>query len=97
MIDTGASLSTMKSNLAAEYAAYAWTEAGPLQMNTANGSVIGQKIRVRSLRLGDILLNDVEMGVIPLPEFQFDGLLGMNVLSQFEFFIDQEQLFLVLR
>lgn len=97
MIDTGASLSTLKSELVDQFASYALADAGALQMNTANGSVSGQKIRIRSFRLGTIQLNDVDMGVVPLPDFDFDGLLGMNVLSQFKFFIDQEKHLLVLR
>jgi len=97
MIDTGASVSVLKSDLINEAMPEMIADARPLQMNTANGSVTGRKILIQSFQLGSIQLTHVDMGVVPLPNFKFDGLLGMNVLSRFEFFIDQEQQLLLLR
>ena len=97
MIDTGASLSVISADWPGLSKLQAAVSPEPLQMNTANGLVVGQQMRVHAFTLGDQQLSDVELGVVALPGFDVDGLLGMNVLSRFEFFIDQEQQQLLLR
>jgi len=96
MIDTGASMTVLKSELIESHFSHLLVDAKTLNMNTANGSVLGQEISFSSVSMGDIQINDIEIGVMQLPNFQFDGLLGMNILSQFEFLIDQENSQLVL-
>lgn len=96
MLDTGASLSVVKAS---------WLQAAGLGnlptekliMTTANGKVEGEKLMIEQLELNGLLLQNVELAVVPLPDFKHDGLLGMNVLGQFQFFIDQQQSVLLLR
>lgn len=95
MIDTGASLSVVKSTVMAEVSG--WEQIGVLTINTANGEVQGQRLLMPRMQLGDLALERVEMGVLPLESLKFDGLLGMDILGRFEFFIDQQQSELLLR
>ena len=96
MVDTGASLSVVKAS---------WLQAAGLDglptekliMTTANGKVEGEKLTVEQIELNGLVLQNVELAVAPLPDFKHDGLLGMNVLGQFQFFIDQQQSALLLR
>ncbi len=95
MIDTGASLSVLKRELLEGIDG--WEQIGVLAINTANGVVEGQRLRMPGLQLGDLALDGVEVGVLPLERLKFDGLLGMDILGRFEFFIDQQQSELLLR
>lgn len=97
MIDTGASMSVLKTSFVEENMADAFFNADALIMNTANGKVEGKRLMVETFTLGRHALKEVEIGVVPLPDFKFDGLLGMNVLNRFDFFIDQEQRLLILK
>jgi len=97
MIDTGATMSVLKTSLVESNDAEALFNSDSLTMNTANGKVSGKRVMVESFVLGQYELKGVEVGVVPLPDFRFDGLLGMNVLSRYDFFIDQERQLLVLK
>lgn len=90
MLDTGAGMTTIKSAVLDQLSASAFNELGELSLNTANGVVVGRKVQVGRLRFGNTVLENTEVAVIPLESIKYDGLLGMNVLSQFEFFIDQQ-------
>ena len=97
MIDTGATMSVLKTSFVEDNMEDVFFNADSLTMNTANGSVEGKKLIVESFVLGQHELNGVEVGAVPLPDFKYDGLLGMNILNRFEFFIDQEQQLLILK
>jgi clan AA aspartic protease (TIGR02281 family) len=97
MIDTGATLTVLDSDLAARYGFTIRFEEASLSLNTAGGEISGNTLILDQLRLGSRELESVQVGVIPMPQFRFDGLLGMNVLSRFEFSIDQENGVLNLR
>jgi clan AA aspartic protease (TIGR02281 family) len=97
MIDTGASMSVLKTSFVAENMEAVFYNAESLVMSTANGTVDGKKLIIESFMLGQHELKDVEVGALPLKGFKYDGLLGMNILSRFEFFIDQEQQLLILK
>jgi clan AA aspartic protease (TIGR02281 family) len=90
MLDTGASLTVVKSALIEEYFPELIEEAQPLTLNTANGAVQGAKVSLPKVWLGDLLLKDMEVGIIPLPGFGYDGLLGMDVLKRYQFEVDQD-------
>jgi len=101
MLDTGATMTVVKSDIAELNWPDRLEDAQILNLSTANGSVKGRQIILPALSIGSIdhhllELNDIKIGVMTLPNFRFDGLLGMNVLSQFEFSIDQESSNLVL-
>jgi clan AA aspartic protease (TIGR02281 family) len=97
MIDTGATMSVLKTSFVEENMEDVFFNAESLTMNTANGAVDGKRLTIESFVLGPHELKDVEVGAVPLPNFKYDGLLGMNVLNRFEFFIDQEQQLLILK
>ncbi len=90
MIDTGATLTVLKASLIGAYATERYNPV-PLQMNTANGVVSGSRLLIPQVALGNAQIRDVEVGSIPLPDFQFDGLLGMNILGRYRFRIDHDQ------
>jgi len=98
MIDTGATMSVLKTSFVEENMEDIFFNAKPLTMNTANGKIDGQQLTVESFSLGgQYELKDVAVGAVPLPDFKYDGLLGMNILNRFEFFIDQERQLLILK
>jgi len=89
MIDTGATLTVVRESMIAAFGEARYSPV-PLRMNTANGVVTGSRLLIPKLTLGNADFRDVEMGAIPLPDFQFDGLLGMNVLGRYRFRIDHD-------
>ena len=59
---------------------------------TANGFSKGAVYRVGRMRLGQMVLIDMNIAVLDFSMGDdIDGLLGMNVLGQFRFQIDQQQ------
>ena len=58
----------------------------------AAGRVDGHVTRAGSLTLGTLVMEDIEIAELELPSLNnADGLLGMNFLRQFRFFLDQDQ------
>jgi len=92
LLDTGASLSIIKSTTL-QRLGFTQLDAAPARvLNTANGPVTAAIILLDSLTLGNQRVENVEVGGLDLPEMtDIDGLLGMNFLKNFRFFIDQEQ------
>ena len=96
LVDTGASVSAIP----ADYFEKIRNDTQPvylgtLAVHTANGNVNAPRYRFRSLSLHGVEVQDVEILVMEnLPPQQ--GLLGMNVLGQFPFKIDQEKSLLLL-
>jgi len=88
MLDTGATLTVLKQELAGELEGKSSQDR--LRINTANGLVDGYQVKVE-LELGDVRIDAVDLGVMPLENFEYDGLLGMNVLGRYQFYIDQAQ------
>jgi clan AA aspartic protease (TIGR02281 family) len=91
LIDTGASL-TMLTPAALGRRGDAAHETGRTGIfNTANGRVRAPIYRLDALSVGDWQVSDLEVGVLDLDNPGIDGLLGMNFLSRFRFFIDQNE------
>jgi len=92
LIDTGASL-TMFTPDVFEQADIQYTNTGRSGVfNTANGLVRAPIYVLDSLSVGDWQVNQLEVGVLVSTEnSNFDGLLGMNFLRHFQFFIDQNE------
>ena len=64
---------------------------------TAGGVVMGTVYSVPELGLGPYLIKNTQIAVIDFDVSRgFDGLLGMNILGQFRFQIDQENANLLL-
>jgi clan AA aspartic protease (TIGR02281 family) len=92
LIDTGASL-TMLTSAVFKHPGIRYTDTGRTGVfNTANGPVQAPVYILDSLVVGDWQVSQLEVGVLPgLGDASIDGLLGMNFLRHFQFFIDQNE------
>jgi len=92
LIDTGASM-TMLTAEALQRHGLRYRETGRSQLfSTANGQLRAPIYVLESLSVGDWYVQQLEVGVLDLgAQAGIDGLLGMNFLSQFRFFIDQNE------
>jgi clan AA aspartic protease (TIGR02281 family) len=91
LIDTGASL-TMLTPATLKRHGHAAHETGKTGVfSTANGRVRAPIYRLDTLSIGDWQVSGLEVGVLDLGESGIDGLLGMNFLNHFQFFIDQNE------
>lgn len=104
MIDTGASTtavtasawSRLSRNVASRF-------IGVFKVNTAAGYIDAPMFAVKSVSMGALAFDDVSVMVIPSrmmgedPDLTPQGLLGMNILSQYNFQIDQQNAQLLLR
>jgi clan AA aspartic protease (TIGR02281 family) len=91
LIDTGASLTIFKPGVLAQ-TGIRYQDTGRTGLfNTANGPVRAPVYQLESLAVGDWQVTQLEVGVLDLGGGSgVDGLLGMNFLSRFRFFIDQD-------
>ena len=81
MVDTGATNIAM-SALDAERAGIAYKTGQPVRMSTANGISNGYRIKLNSVRVGDVEIFDVDAVVTPEPMPFL--LLGNSFLSRFQ-------------
>ena len=80
MVDTGASAIAI-GRFDADRLGLDYKNRGtPVQMGTANGVVTGQRITIAQLRIGEVLVHDIEAVIGPNMPF---ALLGNNFLSRF--------------
>jgi clan AA aspartic protease (TIGR02281 family) len=100
MIDTGAS-TTVISRAAFNRVTQIidrYTYVGQYQVNTASGRVTAPLYRFEQLSITHHSVKDIAVLVLPLQQLDnAEGLLGMNFLREFEFFIDQANDALILR
>lgn len=96
MIDTGASKTVIKRQLLVNEIPDLLNDALSIEMNTANGRATGLVVNVGNIRIGSLQLGGLDVVLMNLPNFEYDGLLGMNLLSRFDFKIDQENSILIL-
>lgn len=89
LIDTGASKTVIKESLVPRVG-NDWVDLQAITVNTANSQTVGRVLEVSSLSLGGVELGRSRVIALALDKFKYDGLLGMDVLSQFEFTIDQD-------
>jgi aspartyl protease family protein len=80
LIDSGATVTALSANSAAEMGLRPGDAMFPIVLNTANGQVEAQTATVRELRLGDITARDLT--VVVSPAFGDTDVLGMNFLSR---------------
>lgn len=81
MVDTGATSITM-SAFDAERAGINYKTGQPVRMSTANGESMGYRIKLNSVRIGDVELYEVDAVVTPQP-MPF-VLLGNSFLTRFQ-------------
>lgn len=99
MIDTGATFSTLTQthfdNL--QQLTY-FIFIDTVLINTASGPVKATRYQVPVFSIEDYVLSNIDFVVMPYESGKnIDGLLGMNVLSKFDFTIDQQQALLYLK
>jgi len=90
LIDTGASLTMLTADTLKRRGIGAHATGKTGTFDTANGRVRAPIYRLDSLSVGDWQVSDLEVGVLDLSDARIDGLLGMNFLRHFQFFIDQD-------
>ncbi len=96
LIDTGASISAMSLHLFQTIKSKSQPQFIAMhRVSTANGTIKAPAYRFKHLTIGDQRISNVDFIIIDNLTAA-DGLLGMNVLKQFEFVIDQQQHILLL-
>jgi len=91
LIDTGASLTILKPDVF-EQPGIRYKNTGRSEVfNTANGRVRAPVYILDTLKVGDSQVNQLEVGILAMGDSNMDGLLGMNFLRHFQFFIDQNE------
>jgi aspartyl protease family protein len=94
MVDTGAT-SVAMSVADAERAGISYKDGQPVRMSTANGITQGYRVKLNSVRVGDVEVYDVDAVVSPQPmPFM---LLGNSFLTRFQMLRENEQMILVRR
>lgn len=88
LIDTGASYSVLTTDALAQANNVLSGRPEDVRFNTAGGTVVGQIYYNQKLSLGNLGASNAAVAVIDYKS-RFDGLLGMDYLSQFNFRIDQ--------
>ena len=81
MVDTGASTIALGQADADRLGIDYKTQGSPIQMGTANGVVTGQRVTLKSLRIGEVEVMNIDAVVGPNMPF---ALLGNNFLSRFK-------------
>ena len=102
LIDTGASNTVIKSHIIESFDLKNQT-AQEVVLNTANGEVTAYQLTLDKFGFLDqneqhntAVVAPVDVGVLSLDGLNADGLLGMNVLKHYQFYIDQQDARLVL-
>ncbi len=89
MVDTGASLVTL-SAADAELAGLNYRSGQPVRISTANGVAAGWRMKLRSVRLGEVELYEVD--AIVSQQVMPYVLLGNSFLSRFQVKVENEQM-----
>lgn len=85
MVDTGASVIALTLEDAARIGIFPNAADYKVSLSTANGSIGAAPVRLREVRLGGILVNDVEAVVLPAGRLKV-SLLGMSFLRRLSSF-----------
>ena len=94
MVDTGATTVAMGAQ-DAERAGVSFKTGQPVMMSTANGSVPGYRIKLDSVRVGDVEVFGVDAVVTPQPMPYM--LLGNSFLTRFQMLRENDQMTLTKR
>lgn len=90
LVDTGASMTALTRDSFRRLYRPGFILLGTRLFNTANGYTRGEIYSAPALTLGEERLEDIAIAVLDFKTMDdIDGLLGMNVLRQFHFEIDQ--------
>ena len=94
MLDTGASTTAVSASVLRRLQSSSGKVRfiGRYQVNTAGGRIMARVYELSRLSIGEKTVNNVAVLVLPDRNLSpADGLLGMNVLSKFNFHIDQQE------
>ena len=94
VVDTGATSIAMSAS-DAERAGINYKDGPPVQMSTANGITPGFRVKLNSVRVGDVEVYDVDAVVIPQPMPYM--LLGNSFLTRFQMIRENDQMTLTRR
>jgi aspartyl protease family protein len=92
MVDTGASMIGLSVSDAERFGVD-YKKGQPIRMQTANGVVPGWRVKLSSVRVGDVEIYDVDAAVGAQPMGPY-VLLGNSFLSRFQMRRDNEQMVL---
>lgn len=93
LIDTGASVSLLKMRFADRVGLpEEGAEEGKMTIHTASDTKTIKTTELDKFEIGGIVFSGLTVGIAEMPEggINSDGLLGMDVLSHFKFYLDQE-------
>jgi len=98
LLDTGASFSTMSPQLFNQLGRHSYSLIqNNITLSTANGKKQANLYSISSITIQNQTLHNVEFVVLDMNNsFSADGLLGMNILGQYQFQIDQDSRELIL-
>lgn len=96
MVDTGATMVTINSHYA-KSAGIAYTQGERGMMQTANGITMAYKVKLDTVRLGEITLNNVDGIVLQNNQLGHHGLLGLSFLNRTEMRRDGDSMTLTRR
>ena len=89
LIDTGASISTLRPDLARQLTL--GRSGQNIRLNTAGGVINAPLLRAEQFGFDGYLVSNIRLAAIDLgSDLPVDGLLGMDYLSAFQFYIDQQ-------
>lgn len=99
IVDTGASMTVLSTNIAIDLGILGTTDNELLTVNTAGGSVQVNMNYLSSLQVGTAQSENVAVAIHDLPDIpeQIEGLLGMSFLKHFLVTLDAEHARLILR
>ncbi len=99
IVDTGASMTVLSTNIALDLGILGTTDNELLTVNTAGGSVQVNMNYLSSLHVGTAQAKHVAVAIHDLPDIpeQIEGLLGMSFLKHFLVTLDAEHARLILR
>ena len=91
IIDTGASLTILSPKVISDLGLKLDDVDLYMEFSTANGVVKAPTMLLDSIRIQNHLVNDLRVGVLSaVANSEYGGLLGMNFLNHFAFFLDQK-------
>jgi len=91
LLDTGASTTAISDTKFEQIPLSEVEFLGQFTVNTAGGSIQAPIYKIKHFQLGNHTLNNTSVLILPSNNLSsFDGLLGMNILSQFDLSFDAE-------
>lgn len=88
LVDTGASITLIDESIINEIEHK--IVKNNIKMNTAGGIATAKLVQLNSFEIEETSIDKMQVTSSPLKGRGFDGLLGMNYLGQFDFYIDQK-------